>query len=188
MPAPSPAPVTVPGPPEGVSGFDAMTEAKLWRNPCWLAYRFNYLALRYNTPLYGWVRREYGLSRAEYVVLYSLALHDGGQARDITESSGFPKATVSRAIARLFRMGLIVASSDPGDGRARPLHLTEAGRRLYDETLPAFEAQERRMLAALTDEERATLSRLLARVVLNSVDWPRRVEGVDPADGEEDEP
>jgi hypothetical protein len=43
------------------------------------------------------------------------------------------------------------------------------------------------MLAALTDDERATLSRLLARVVLNSVDWPRRVDGINPADGEEDD-
>ena len=69
---------------------DEMTAAKLWNNPCWLTYRLNYLALRYNVPLYEWVERTYGLSRPEYVVIYSLGLKDGSVARDIAISSGFP--------------------------------------------------------------------------------------------------
>lgn len=173
-------------PAEGASGLDAMTEAKLWRNPCWLAFRFNYLALRYNLPLYGWIKREHGLSRPEYVALYSLALCEGAQARDIAATSGFPKNTVSRAVSRLEALGLIRRGEDAADRRAKPLFLTEAGRALYAETLPAFVAHERRMLDALTEEERATLSRLLARVVLNSVDWPRRLDGEAAAAGEED--
>ena len=66
--------------------IERMLDAKLWDNPCWLAFRLNYLALRYNTPLYDWVQRSHGLSRVEYVVIYSLALTDGGQARDISEA------------------------------------------------------------------------------------------------------
>ena len=57
------------------------------------------LALRYNTPLYTWIKQDYGLSRVEYVVVYSLALADGAQARDICDTSGFPKNTMSRAVA-----------------------------------------------------------------------------------------
>ncbi len=35
--------------------LDAFTHARLWRNPCGFAARFNYLALRYNQPLtVGW--------------------------------------------------------------------------------------------------------------------------------------
>ena len=37
----------------GTTGLLPITEAKLWQNPCWLAFRLNYLALRYNVPLYG---------------------------------------------------------------------------------------------------------------------------------------
>ena len=70
--------------------LDEMTEAKLWRNPCWLTYRLNYLALRYNVPLYSWVERVYGLSRPEFVVIFSLGLKDGAVARDIAISSGCP--------------------------------------------------------------------------------------------------
>ena len=63
--------------------MDDMTEAKLWKNPCGMAFRLNYLALRYNTACYDWVQRTHGLSRIEYVVIYSLTLCPGGQARDI---------------------------------------------------------------------------------------------------------
>jgi len=159
--------------PVGVSGMDAMLEAKLWRNPCWFAFRLNYLALRYNLPLYDWVRRRCGLSRPEYVCLYSLALSDGGLASDITRTSGFPKNTLSRAIRRLEELGLVAREeSGSGRGRGRRLHLSPAGWALYRETLPTFEAHETRMLSGLTEAERATLSRLMAKVVLSAADWP----------------
>ena len=165
----------------GVSGMDPMLEAKLWRNPCWLAFRVNYLALRYNGPLYDWVRRKYGLSRPEYVVIYSLALSGGGQARDITRTSGFPKNTLSRAITRLESLGLIVRSRIAGQGRNQPLNLSGAGRALFDESLPVFVEQERAMLSGLTEEERATLSRLMAKVVLGADDWPNEIADHAPA-------
>jgi DNA-binding MarR family transcriptional regulator len=164
-----------------VSGMDAMLEAKLWRNPCWLAFRVNYLALRYNGPLYDWVRRKYGLSRPEYVVIYSLALSGGGQARDITRTSSFPKNTLSRAITRLESLGLIVRSRAAGQGRNQPLNLSETGRALFDESLPVFVEHERAMLSGLTDDERAILSRLMAKVVLGADDWPNEIADDAPA-------
>ncbi|MEM1382809.1 MAG: MarR family winged helix-turn-helix transcriptional regulator [Pseudomonadota bacterium] len=144
-----------------------MLEAKLWANPCPFAFRLNYLALLYNTPLYDWIREAYGLSRPEYVVLYSLALADGSSARDVSRTSGFPKNTLSRGINRLEAMGLIEARSKaPGGGRTQALHLSRRGWDLFHETCPAFEALETRMLAVLTQGERQMLSELLSKVVL----------------------
>jgi DNA-binding MarR family transcriptional regulator len=157
---------------DGGLGIERMLDAMLWDNPCWLAFRLNYLALRYNTPLYDWVQRTHGLSRAEYVVVYSLALTDGGQARDISGTSGFPKNTLSRAIARLEELGFIVREHRPGGGRNQPLRLSDAGWRLFEETLPAFERFERMMLSALDPHEQKTLSDLLAKVVRAGDDWP----------------
>jgi DNA-binding MarR family transcriptional regulator len=157
---------------DGGAGIERMLDAKLWDNPCWLAFRLNYLALRYNTPLYDWVQRTRGLSRVEYVVIYSLALTDGGQARDISETSGFPKNTLSRAIARLEELGLIVREHLPGGGRNQPLRLSGDGWQLFEETLPAFERFERMMLSALSPDEQKTLSDLLAKVVRAGDDWP----------------
>lgn len=149
-----------------------MLDAKLWGNPCPFTFRINYLALLYNTPLYSWINDTYGLKRPEYVVLYSLALADGGSARDVSRTSGFPKNTLSRAINRLELMGLIEARSRaPGGGRKQALHLSNKGWALFHETRPAFEAQEKRMLLALTEGERQMLSELMSKLVLGAQDW-----------------
>lgn len=149
-----------------------MLDAKLWQNPCPFAFRLNYLALLYNGPLYDWIRDSFGLSRPEYVVLYSLALADGGSARDVSRTSGFPKNTLSRAINRLELMGLIAARDKaPGGGRKQALHLSQKGWALFHKTCPAFEAQEKRMLNALSEGERQMLSELLSKVVLAAQDW-----------------
>lgn len=168
----------------GTTGMEALTEAKLWRNPCWFAFRFNHIALRYNAPLYGWIRRRTGLSRPEFVVIYSLGLLDGALARDISNSSGFPKNTLSRAIDKLCGLGLIERRIDAADRRNQTLHLLPAGRRMFDETLQQFVVFEERMLQSLSAAERDTLSTLLAKIVLDTPNWAVEVE-----DGEvEDDP
>jgi DNA-binding MarR family transcriptional regulator len=149
-----------------------MLDAKLWGNPCPFTFRINYLALLYNTPLYNWIQDTFGLKRPEYVVLYSLALSDGGSARDVSRTSGFPKNTLSRAIKRLELMGLIDARTKaPGGGRRQALHLSEKGWALVQQTRPAFEAQEKHMLKVLSDGERQMLSELMSKVVLAAQDW-----------------
>ncbi len=149
-----------------------MLEAKLWDNPCPMTFRINYLALLYNTPLYDWIQNTYGLKRPEYVVLYSLALADGGSARDVSRTSGFPKNTLSRAIKRLELMELIEARSKaPGGGRRQALHLSEKGWALIRETRPVFEAQEKRMIAVLSDGEKQMLSELMSKVVMAAQAW-----------------
>lgn len=149
-----------------------MLDAKLDRNPCPFAFRMNYMALLYNVPLYGWIKTDYDLSRPEYVVLYSLAISGGGSSRDISLTSGFPKNTLSRAISRLEKLKLIERGApEPGNGRLQPLALTPRGWDLYNETLPAFEAQERRMLDILSDDEKDTLFRLMSKVVRGSAEW-----------------
>jgi len=162
----------VPGRPErpDLEGVDPVTTARLWENPCWFAFRFNYLALRYNIPLYGWVEEAYGLPRPEYVVVYSLGLRDGVTARDISVSYGFPKNSLSRAVNALERKGLIARTPHPADRRSLLINLTRAGRGLFDETLPRFVAAQDAMLRVLSPAERETLSVLLAKIVLGTFD------------------
>ena len=127
---------------------------------------------RYNTPLYTWISEQYGLKRPEYVVLYSLALADGGSARDISRTSGFPKNTLSRAIYRLEELGLIKARTKvPGGGRRQALHLSKEGWALFEETRTAFEVQEKRMLKALSQGERQMLFELMSKVVMEAHEW-----------------
>ena len=146
--------------------LDVFTHARLWRNPCGFSARFNYLGLRYNTPLYGWVEKRFGLSRPEFVVIYSLGLVDGVTATEIAASTAFPKNTLSRAVNRLAKLGLIACNVGESDRRQQILTLTRKGRAVLDEALPRFIALEAEMLAPLSLVEQETLSALMAKVVL----------------------
>ena len=150
--------------------LDALTHARLWRNPCGFSARFNYLSLRYNTPLYGWVEERFGLARAEFVILYSLGLFDGVTASEIAASTAFPKNTLSRAVNRIAKLGLIARSEARTDRRQQNLTLTPAGQAILDEAIPRFMALEEEMLSSLSLVERETLSVLMAKVVLSMFD------------------
>jgi MarR family transcriptional regulator, temperature-dependent positive regulator of motility len=168
----------LPSPTEAASGenmlgrhrLDAFTHARLWRNPCGFSARFNYLGLRYNTPLYGWVEERFGLSRAEFVVIYSLGLMDGVTASEIAASTAFPKNTLSRAVNRIAKLGFIERHPDENDRRQHKLTLTPEGRALLDEAMPQFASLEAEMLAPLSLVEQETLSALMAKVVLAMFD------------------
>lgn len=153
-----------------------MIAVKLWENPCWFSFRINYLALLFNLPVYGLIERRYGLARPEYVVLYSLGLKDGISANDICQSSGFPKNTLSRAIKKLLRRRLIRRAEDASDRRRYVLRLTAEGRRIVNETLTPMLERERRMLETLNNDEQQVLSKLLARLVSDSPNWPNQIE------------
>ena len=150
----------------GSRDLDAFTHARLWRNPCGFAARFNYLSLRYNTPLYGWIDQHFGLSRAEFVVIYSLGIMDGLTASEIAISTAFPKNTLSRAVNRFARLGLIQRIAGEADRRQQHLRLTPKGRALLEQAMPRFVGLEAEMLAPLTLVEQETLSALMAKVVL----------------------
>ena len=112
------------------------------------------------------------MKRPEYVVLYSLALTNGGNACDISKTSGFPKNTLSRAIKILESNGYLnKRSNKPGSGRRQALYLSEEGWKLIKETIGIFEKQEKRMLKNLSSGERQILFELLSKVVLDSQDW-----------------
>ena len=159
------------------SALHPLIAVKLWQNPCWLSFRINYLGLRFNLPVYGWIGQRYGLMRPEYVVLYALFLRDGIAAKDVCASAGFPKNKISRAIQKLLRRRLIRRAPDARDRRSFVLRLTSEGRRILDETVPPMVAHEKRMLSVLSSDEQRVLSGLLAKLVADSPNWPTQLTG-----------
>lgn len=146
--------------------LDALTRRRLWNNPCWLSARLNILANRFNVPMYGWIESRFGLSRPEFVVLYSLGLSNDIAASQISTSTGFPKNTLSRAINRLLRMKLVQRKNDPTDKRCQRLLLSARGKAVVDEAMPRLYAREGEMLACLRPDERETLAGLMAKMVV----------------------
>lgn len=59
----------------------------------------------------------------------------------------------------------MVRRPDPEDGRGKLIALTEAGRRVIDETIGRHVANEERLLSALTQAEQETLDALLKNLI-----------------------
>lgn len=149
-----------------------LVSIKLWQNPCWLSFRINFLALQFNEPIYRLLEKEYGVTRPEVVVLYSLGLSDGLTASAICSSSGFPKNTISRAIQKLIDKKIIRREVDQADLRSFVLYITDEGKRIVDQAMQPMVERENVMVSALTPAERLMLSELLAKVVVDSPNWP----------------
>lgn len=154
---------------------DDLVAVKLWENPCWLSFRINFVALQFNVPVYRRIEKEFGLPRPEFVVLYSLGLADGLTASAICSSSGFPKNTISRAIQKLIDKKIVRREVDPADLRSFVLFITDEGKRIVDETMQFMVEREKAMLCGLTPAETLMLSELLAKVVVDSQNWPQMI-------------
>ncbi|CAN7555733.1 MarR family winged helix-turn-helix transcriptional regulator [Bosea sp. LjRoot90] len=160
--------------------LDPLIVTKLWDNPCWLSFRLNFIAFRFNDPVYRWIETRYGLVRPEFVALYAVGLRGGVAAKNIVSSSGLPKNTLSRAIQKLLQRRLLKRETDPDDLRSYVLALTPAGRAIFDETMPMMEGQQTAMLSALTEAEQKQLCELMDKMVIASSTWPADLEPESP--------
>jgi DNA-binding MarR family transcriptional regulator len=160
----------------GAEGLHPLVAVKLWDNPCWLSFRINYLALTFNTPIYGWIEAHHGLKRPEFAVLYSLNLKDGVAAKDVCSAFGFQKNTISRAIQALLKRRLICRVADESDRRSFVLRLAPSGRSIVASAMPVMLERQRVMLNALTPAERHMLFEIMAKMVIDSTEWPATIE------------
>jgi DNA-binding MarR family transcriptional regulator len=108
-----------------------------------------------------------GLSRSSWDVLASLRREGPPYELSPTElyqalmrSSG----AMTNRLRRLEHAGLIERHPDPGDARGRLVRLTARGRKLVDEIAPTHLANEERLIATLTNDDRRTLENLLRRL------------------------
>ena len=108
----------------------------------------------------------FGLGEGEFDVMAALrrAPHGGELAPgEIARYTMVTTGAVSKRLDRLEEAGLVQRRSSAVDARSKVVVLTDAGRRLIDEAFTAHIANEHRLLAPLTAEERAHLVTLLEK-------------------------
>ena len=117
---------------------------------------------------------QFGLTAADFLVIVTLrrsgAPYRMPQAR-LMEALGLTSGTVSVRLDRLERQGIVTREPDPASARASLVQLTATGLALFDQVAPVHLANEDRLLAALTGDERLALAGLLRRL-LGSVETP----------------
>ena len=107
-----------------------------------------------------------GLSMREIHVLLFLANHPGQDtAREVTELRGLAQSQVSQAVEVLTGLGILRRQADGVDRRIIHLAITEEGIPLAREAQAIQAACGRRMLAGLSEQERAVFLGLLERVL-----------------------
>ena len=105
--------------------------------------------------------RGWGLSVAQFDVLARVGSQAGIKQQEVADLLLVTKGNVCQLLDRMEDRGLILRRRE---GRANRLFLTEAGRRLYDEAVPAQEAMVSERFSALSDEEQAQLHELLRKL------------------------
>lgn len=109
-------------------------------------------------------RKRFGLKVPEWRLIAILAEHDEMTPQDIGKAGELDKIMVSRAAAALIDRGLVTQRRNPQDGRSHFLRLTEDGRSLYNEVVPAALKLERELLADFSADDRDLLDRLLRQI------------------------
>ena len=101
------------------------------------------------------------LSTAQFDVLAHIGAHEGVTQQELARSLFVTKGNISQLLDRMERLGLVRRCQE---GRSNTLFLTDQGRRLFDEIVPAQEALVARLFAALTPGEQWQLLTLLRKL------------------------
>ncbi|WP_022928100.1 MarR family winged helix-turn-helix transcriptional regulator [Patulibacter americanus] len=113
---------------------------------------------------------QHGLDHASFDVLATLRRAGPPYALSptaLTRSSMVTSGAISQRLDRLEARGLVVRRPRPTDGRGTDVALTDEGKALVDRALPDHLATEERLLAALSDEQRAELATLLSALLVS---------------------
>lgn len=109
-----------------------------------------------------------GLQPGEFDVLATL--RRSGEPYRLSPTRLYEAAMISSGgmtnrLDRLERAGLVERHPDPNDRRGKLIALTEAGKRVIDETIERHVANEEQLLSALTPQEQETLNGLLRKLI-----------------------
>ncbi len=103
------------------------------------------------------------LQPAAYALLARVDEVGSVRASDLGTYFGIDKGAISRQVALLERVGLVIREPDPDDGRAQRLVVTDEGRKRIEDARNGRRRLVREQLDQWPAEDVATLARLLGR-------------------------
>ena len=108
-----------------------------------------------------------GLSPGQPKILEFLAAQGEHEQKAIADYCEIEPATVGSILTRMEAAGLVTRRNRPGNRRSLYVSLTPRGQELAGALNGVFAEAEAQITAALTDEERQTLTRLLEKCLQN---------------------
>jgi DNA-binding MarR family transcriptional regulator len=108
------------------------------------------------------------MHRAQAALLCHLFVQEGMTQSKIADQLSVQGATVTNMLQRMEEAGLVTRQRDVEDNRLVRVYLTDAGRSKERSIVEQFVKVEETMFEGLTQEDRASLRRML-RLVLNNM-------------------
>ncbi|EFV13729.1 MarR family winged helix-turn-helix transcriptional regulator [Segniliparus rugosus] len=115
--------------------------------------------------------RPLGLTMPQYICMQILRHNPGMSNAQLARESFVTRQAMNAVLHDLEKAELVARPATAVSGRILPARLTERGEALLDEALPQVWAAEDEVLAALTQEERHELKRLLS-IAIDPADSP----------------
>ena len=100
-----------------------------------------------------------------YAVLVVIGANTGLKQTELADAVRLDRSSVVSVIDKLEKRKLVVRQRVEGDRRTNALALTGAGQALLDELTSRVETHEARLAENLSERERATLIRLLGKIL-----------------------
>ena len=121
-----------------------------------------------------------GVHHSQHRMLMKLSfLGKSASQKELADALDVSPACVARALKPLSAAGL-VEKAEGSDGRCNAVSVSDAGRRLVEDSKAVFRDIDGRMFEGVTDAELDALNRVLRRLQENLIE----MEGRDPACGE----
>lgn len=119
----------------------------------------------------------FGVTPVQYAALQSVGNQPNLDQRTLARSIGLDTSTVAGVVDRLEARGLLARNASPEDRRVRLLSLTDAGRQLLIDIVPAMLKAQRLMLEPLPEKEQAEFMRMLRQLVTKNNELSRAPSG-----------
>lgn len=129
-----------------------------------LPYRLSIASNAASDAVASAYRSLFGLRIPEWRLVTVLAEHGAMSQQALCGRTRMDKVTVSRAAIALAERGLVARAANPDDQRSHLLALSDDGWALYEQIAPKAIELERRIFADFSEEEKAQLRAMLARI------------------------
>jgi DNA-binding MarR family transcriptional regulator len=111
--------------------------------------------------------RDHGLTPSEWRTMAILGLNENIPAAEIVDRSSMDKVSVSRAVKKMYKRGLLVKSENAEDGRSSLLSLSATGRTIYQDLVPKMLGAEQRMIDGMSGADVAAFVATMDRIRKN---------------------
>lgn len=108
-----------------------------------------------------------GLTPRQYMILKTVALHEGLNQTDLVERTGVDRSTLADIIRRMLTKGLLKRRRMTHDARAYSVSTTQRGREILEQVMPVASDADQRILSALPAEQRESFLDTLHLLVEN---------------------